>query len=114
MLGKLYLQQKLEVIRGFRDIPRDISNHIMAINDVRNGLAHRLDLKALPKSKRLYKAKYDLLTRKGLDKFRKDMWDVTQFFAPEAIHQAMQDVKRQRAINEGAKPTKRLSRSVPD
>jgi hypothetical protein len=56
MLDRLYPQQKLEVLRSFRDIPKKIASRVMALNTVRNSLAHRFILADLPKSKRLYKA----------------------------------------------------------
>ena len=59
MLERIYLQQKLDIVRGFKEVPRDISNHIMALNDIRNILAHRFDLRVLPKTKRLYRSKYE-------------------------------------------------------
>ncbi len=51
MLGKLYPQQKLDAIKTFKQVPRDIFGHIMALNDLRNSLAHNFRLEPIPKIK---------------------------------------------------------------
>ncbi len=76
MLDKLYPQQKLDIVKTFMEVPRDISSHVMALNDLRNSFPHRYDLARIPKSKRLYKARHDVFTTKGLEKFKADMWEV--------------------------------------
>ena len=41
MLDKLYLLQKLDIIRSVRAVPKGITGSVMALNDLRNTLAHR-------------------------------------------------------------------------
>jgi hypothetical protein len=70
MLDRMYPLQKIDVIRAFRKVPADIYNAIAALNTLRNSFAHRFDLAAIPKSKRLYKGRYDGFTKQGLRKFQ--------------------------------------------
>ena len=102
MLDKLYLLQKLDIIRSVRTVPKGIASSVMALNDLRNTLAHRFDLTELPKNKRLYKARHDVFTKGGLKQFRDDMWDVDEFFRPHITRLAMDAVKAQRAATERA------------
>ena len=99
MLERLYPVQKLEIIRSFREVPKLIGSHIGALNSVRNTLAHRFPLHKVPRSQRLYKACYDLFTRRGLERFRADMWEVHEFFDPTITASALQLVRTQRARN---------------
>lgn len=99
MLNYLYPLQKLDIIKGFRDVPKAICNNIMALNTLRNSLAHRFDLTTVPKSKRLYKGKHDVFTKRGLEKFNDDMWEIDQFFQPEVVALSLELVRRQRESN---------------
>ncbi len=99
MLDKLYPQQKLDTIRAFKDVPRDVSGHIMSLNDLRNSFAHRFDLSRVPRSRRLYRGKHDVFTKKGLKKFQKDMWEVDEFFQPEILNISLELVRKQRKRN---------------
>ncbi len=100
MLDRLYPQQKLDVIKRFKEVPRDIINHIMALNMLRNSFAHHLHLSELPKSKRLYEGKYDVFTKAGLKRFQNDMWEVYEFFDPEITSISLALVRSQRERNE--------------
>ena len=102
MLDKIYPQQKLDIIKLFRDVPKDISSHIMALNDLRNSFAHRFDLSRVPLAKRRYKGKYDVFTNKGLDKFNADMWGVDEHFQPETVNITLELVRHQRERNQDA------------
>ncbi len=51
ILDKIYPQQKLDTIKVFKDVPREVSSHIMALNDLRNSFAHKFDLSRVPRSK---------------------------------------------------------------
>jgi hypothetical protein len=44
----------------------------MALNDIRNSFAHRFDLSRVPKSRRLYRGKYDVFTKRGLAQFQSE------------------------------------------
>ncbi len=99
MLGKLYPQQKLDTIKTFKEVPRDISGHIMALNDLRNSFAHKFHLSQIPKSKRLYKGKHDVFTKAGLERFNQEMWEVDDFFQPEITSVTLELVRQQREHN---------------
>ena len=96
MLDRIYPLQKLQIIRSFRDVPKAIAKHIAALNTVRNALAHRFPLQNVPRSQRLYKGRYDLFTRGGLERFRLEMWEVHEFFDPEITELSLQLVRSQR------------------
>lgn len=100
MLGRLYPQQKLDTIKTFKQVPRDLCGHIMALNDLRNSFAHKFDLSQISRSKRLYKGKYDVFTKAGLERFKEEMWEVYEFFQPEVMNVTLELVKRQREHNE--------------
>lgn len=99
MLDRMYPQQKIDVIKTFRKVPASVYNSVMGLNTLRNSLAHRFDLAAIQKSRRLYKGKYDVFTRTGLKKFGDDMWEVNEYFQPEITRLAYGLVLRQRSIN---------------
>jgi hypothetical protein len=96
MLDRIYPLQKLEIIRSFQDVPKAIRGHIAALNTVRNTLAHRFPLNNVPRSRRLYKGRYDLFTRHGLERFRTEMWEVQEFFDPEITALSLQLVRSRR------------------
>ena len=97
MLDRMYPQQKIDIIRTFRDVPPHVYSGISALNTLRNSLAHRFNLAAVPKSKRLYKGKYDVFTKRGLKKFSEDMWDIYEYFRPQVMRLALELVARQRS-----------------
>lgn len=113
MLDHLYPQQKLDIVRKFREVPKKISSSIMALNTLRNSLAHRFDLTKVPKSKRLYKGKYDIFTKNGLEKFQEDMWEIDEFFQPETTSASLELVRLQRERNVDACPTNRSTGRTP-
>ncbi len=99
MLDKLYPQQKLDIVKTFITVPNHVNSHVMALNDIRNSFAHTYNLAKLPKSKRLYKGKHDVFTKKGLEKFSADMCEVDEFFQPEVARMSLDLVKAQRERN---------------
>jgi len=113
MLDHLYPQQKLDIVRSFKEVPRSISSSIMALNTLRNSLAHRFDLTSVPKSKRLYKGKCDVFTKNGLQKFQSDMWEIDEFFQPEIMRVSLDLVRLQREHNASVGPTNRSTGRSP-
>jgi hypothetical protein len=99
MLDRLYLQHKLDIVRTFKKVPSDLVSNIMALNTIRNNFAPRFDLSEVPKSKRLYKGKYDVFQKKGLRKFRDDMWDIDEFLQPDISKWSLELVTHQRQRN---------------
>ncbi len=96
MLDRIYPLQKLKMIKSFQDVPKAITKHVAALNTVRNAFAHRFPVHNVPRSQRLYKGRYDLFTRSGLERFRTDMWEVHEFFDPEITALSLQLVRTQR------------------
>lgn len=85
LLDGSYLLQKLDAVQAAMVVPNPICNSIRALNTLRNSFAHRHDLSEVPRSKRLYKGKHDVATRRGLKLFRSDMYDVHAFFEPDTL-----------------------------
>jgi len=81
IMQKMYLMQKLDVIRSFKNIPSGIASKIAAINDIRNSLAHTFFISDLKKSKRRYRG-YNIFKREGLEAFQADVEKVRYFFMP--------------------------------
>lgn len=81
LLQNIYLMQKMNIVRGFKNIPRSIVSKVAAINDLRNGLAHTFFVKDLNASKRTYKG-HNIFTRKGIEAFREDVQEIRYFFMP--------------------------------
>ncbi len=81
MLQQVFLLQKLALVENFRVVPREISSHIRALNDLRNGVAHSFSLDGLPAVKRTFK-KQDVFTVKGFEFFLGAMNEVDYFFMP--------------------------------
>jgi hypothetical protein len=86
-------------VKTFITVPSHISSHVMALNGIRNSFAHRYDLARVPKSQRLYKGNHDVFTKKGLDKFSADMWEVDEFFQPNITRVSLDLGKAQRERN---------------
>jgi hypothetical protein len=95
MLDRIYPVQKVEIIKSFRSVPKEIAGCIGALNTIRNALAHRFPLRKVPRSQRLYKGRYDLFTQIGLERFRTEMWEIREFFDPEITKAALQLVRNQ-------------------
>ncbi len=99
MLDRLYPQQKIDILRSHHKVPDEICRHVMALNTIRNNFAHRYHLAEIPKSRRLYKGKYNVFTKKGLEKFQADMWEVSAYFDPYISKISLELVRNQRARN---------------
>ena len=78
ILERLYLLQKLDLVKSIYDIPKWVSSDLGALNDLRNGVAHSF----FPQNRRRkpeWKGK-SVFTRVGLDHFLEDMDKLTGFF----------------------------------
>jgi hypothetical protein len=78
VLEKLYLLQKLELVRSIHDIPRWVSSDLAALNELRNGIAHSF----FPQSRRRkpdWKGQ-SVFAPDGLDRFLEDMQKLSDFF----------------------------------
>jgi hypothetical protein len=78
ILERLYLLQKLDLVKSIHDIPKWVSSDLAALNDLRNGVAHSF----FPQNRRRkpeWKGK-SVFTRVGLDHFLEDMDKLSDFF----------------------------------
>ena len=78
ILEKLYLLQKLELVKNVHDIPGWVLSDLAALNDLRNGIAHSF----FPENRRRkpdWKGK-SVFTRSGFDHFLEDMDKLSEFF----------------------------------
>lgn len=78
ILEKLYLLQKLDLIRSIHDIPKWVSSDLAALNELRNGIAHSL----FPQNRRRkpeWKGQ-SVFTREGCDRSLEDTQKLSDFF----------------------------------
>ena len=78
ILEKLYLLQKLDLVRSIHDIPKWVSSDLAALNELRNGIAHSF----FPQNRRRkpeWKGQ-SVFTPDGVDRFLEDMQKLSDFF----------------------------------
>ena len=78
ILEKLYLLQKLDLVRSIHPIPKWVSSDLAALNELRNGIAHSF----FPQNRRRkpeWKGQ-SVFTREGCDRFLEDMQKLSDFF----------------------------------
>lgn len=78
ILEKLYVLQKLDLVRSICDIPKWVSSDLAALNELRNGIAHSF----FPQNRRRkpeWKGQ-SVFTREGCDRFLEDMQKLSDFF----------------------------------
>jgi hypothetical protein len=79
VLEKLYLLNKLDLVKTIFKIPREIENAIKRVNDLRNGLAHSFFPENLRRNKPIYKDK-SIYSMEGLKLFVEDKEKINDFF----------------------------------
>lgn len=78
ILEKLYLLQKLDLVKSIHDIPKWVISDLSALNELRNGIAHSF----LPQNRRRkpeWKGQ-NVFERSGYDLFLEDMEKLHNFF----------------------------------
>jgi len=78
ILERLYLLQKLDLVKSIHDIPGWVSSELAALNDLRNGIAHSF----FPQNRRRkpeWKG-HSVFRRTGFDRFLEDMQKLSDFF----------------------------------
>lgn len=78
VLEKLYLLQKLDLVKGIHDIPKAVIADLAALNDLRNGIAHSF----FPQNRRRkpeWKGQ-SVFTETGFERFLEDMGKLSDFF----------------------------------
>jgi len=78
ILEKLYLLQKLDLVRSIHDIPKWVSSDLGALNELRNAIAHSF----FPQKRRRKPAwkGQSVFTPEGCDRFLEDMQKLSDFF----------------------------------
>ncbi len=80
ILERLYLVQKVEFVRSCSRLPKKIYKDILALNDLRNAVAHSF----FPENRRV-KPKWkgtDIFSSAGISQFIYDMANISAFFFP--------------------------------
>jgi hypothetical protein len=78
VLERLYLLQKLDLVRSVHEIPKWVSSDLAALNDLRNGIAHSF----FPQNRRR-KPEWkgvSVFTMAGFEGFLKDISKLRDFF----------------------------------
>jgi hypothetical protein len=78
ILERLYLLQKLDLVKSIHNIPRWVSADLAALNDLRNGVAHSF----FPQNRRRkpdWKGQ-NVFTEAGFERFLEDMAKLSDFF----------------------------------
>ena len=78
ILERLYLMQKLDLVKSIHAIPGWVSSDLAALNDLRNGIAHSY----FPENRRRkpeWKGK-SVFERAGFERFLEDMQKLSDFF----------------------------------
>ncbi|MFI5153957.1 MAG: hypothetical protein ACHQET_11525, partial [Chitinophagales bacterium] len=83
ILERIYLLNKLDLVKEIVKVPRNIENSIRAINDLRNGLAHSFFPENLRRNKPLYKGK-SIYTTEGIQKLQEDNLEISNFLFKKA------------------------------
>jgi len=78
VLERLYLLQRLDLVKSIHDIPKPVAADLAALNDLRNGIAHSF----FPQNRRRkpeWKGK-SIFTDAGFERFLEDMGKLSDFF----------------------------------
>jgi hypothetical protein len=78
VLERLYLVQKAEFVRARNRLPKKVYRDLLALNELRNALAHSF----FPENRRV-KPRWkgaDIFSKAGFDQFWDDMGEVSDFF----------------------------------
>ena len=78
LLEKMYLVQKLDFVKAIHDIPKPVASDLMALNDLRNAVAHSF----FPENRRRkpeWKNK-SVFEKDGFVQFQEDVIELKKFF----------------------------------
>lgn len=93
ILEKLYLLQKLDLVKSIHEIPKWLSSDLAALNEIRNGIAHSF----FPENRRRkpeWKGQ-SLFSVPGFESFLEDMQKVIDFFVNKFWRGSPEDVEHQ-------------------
>ena len=83
ILEKIYLLNKLDLVKNIIKLPKGIETRIRAVNDLRNGLAHAFFPENLRRNKPVYFGK-SVYTPDGIKTFVEDAQNITDFLFKKA------------------------------
>ena len=90
ILEKLYLLQKLDLVKSTHKIPSWVSSDLAALNELRNGIAHSF----FPQNRRRkpeWKGQ-SVFSGPGIDRFLKDMQKLSDFFSDRFWRGSPEDI----------------------
>ncbi len=90
VLERLYLLQKLDLVRNAHEIPRWVSSDLAALNELRNGIAHSF----FPQNRRRkpdWKGQ-SVFSLSGFDRFLDDMQKLSDYFAENFWRGSPEDI----------------------
>ena len=91
LLEKMYLVQKLDFVKAIHDIPKLVASDLMALNDLRNAVAHSF----FPENRRR-KPEWkneNVFEREGFIQFQKDMLILKAFFIESFFRGSQEDIR---------------------
>jgi hypothetical protein len=91
VLERLYLLQKLDLVKSIHDIPKSVTSDLAALNDLRNAIAHSF----FPQNRRRkpeWKG-HSIFTEAGFDRFLEDMASLSNFFAERFWRGSAEDIR---------------------
>ena len=103
LVEKIYLVQKLDFVKAVHDIPKPVVSDLMALNDLRNAVAHSF----FPENRRRKPEwkKKNVLENEGFAAFKKDMFDLKKFFRNRFFKGSPEDIAAKREASPPAPPT---------
>jgi hypothetical protein len=102
LMEKMYLAQKLDFVKAIHDIPKPIASDLMALNDLRNSVAH-----SFFSENRHRKAKWkdkNVFERPGFTQFQEDMVKLKAFFFGRFWRGSAEDIRKSPAVTEPDMP----------
>ena len=100
ILDKIYLVQKLDLVKSMHKLPKFVSSDLAALNDLRNGIAHSF----FPENRRKkpeWKGQ-NIFTRDGCDRFLEDMQQLSDFFVERFLRSSPEEARER-----GSRPCRR-------
>ena len=98
LMEKMYLVQKLDFVKAVHDIPKPLASDLMALNDLRNAVAHSF----FPENRRR-KAKWkdkNVFEKEGFAQFQGDMIKLKAFFFGRFWRGSPEDIRKSPAVTE--------------
>jgi hypothetical protein len=92
LMEKTYLVQKLDFVKAIHDIPKPISSDLMALNDLRNAVAHSF----FPENRRRkpeWKDK-NVFEKEGFTQFQEDVMKLKAFFFERFWRGSPEDIRK--------------------